>query len=191
VGEAIRSSAFRGIVLGFFLFSLSLNGCVAHLAPLLSDRGLSTQQAAIAASILGGFTMAGRLLTGWLLDRYFAPRVAAAFFVVATLGIAMLLLPLTQLTAWTAAALIGLSMGAEADAMPYLISRYFGLRSFTELFGYTFSAYAVAGALGPGLMGLSFDHFGDYQLTLAGLALAIALGAAVMFRLPGFERPRP
>jgi cyanate permease len=191
VREAIRSSAFRGIVLGFFLFSLSLNGCVAHLAPLLSDRGLSTQQAAIAASILGGFTMAGRLLTGWLLDRYFAPRVAAAFFVVATLGIAMLLLPLTQLTAWTAAALIGLSMGAEADAMPYLISRYFGLRSFTELFGYTFSAYAVAGALGPGLMGLSFDHFGDYQLTLAGLALAIALGAAVMFRLPGFERPRP
>jgi MFS family permease len=191
VREAIRSPAFRGIVLGFFLFSLSLNGCVAHLAPLLSDRGLSAQQAALAASILGGFTMAGRLLTGWLLDRYFAPRVAAAFFVVAALGVATLLLPVTQLTAWTAAALIGISMGAEADAMPYLISRYFGLRSFTELFGYTFSAYAIAGALGPGLMGLSFDHFGDYQLTLAGLALAIALGAAVMFRLPGFEQPHP
>ena len=135
--------------------------------------------------------MAGRLLTGWLLDRYFAPRVAAAFFGVATLGVAMLLLPVTQFTAWTAAALIGLSMGAEADAMPYLISRYFGLRSFTELFGYTFSAYAIAGALGPGLMGLSFDHFGDYQTTLAGLALAIALGAVVMFRLPGFAQPHP
>jgi MFS family permease len=188
VREAIRSSAFRGIVLGFFLFSVSLNGCVAHLAPLLSDRGLSAQQAALAASILGGSTMAGRLLTGWLLDRYFAPRVAAAFFGVAAFGVATLLLPLTQLTAWTAAALIGLSMGAEADAMPYLISRYFGLRAFTELFGYTFSAYAVAGALGPGLMGLSFDHFGDYQLTLAALALAIALGAVVMFRLPRFEQ---
>ena len=188
VREAIRSSAFRGIVLGFFLFSVSLNGCVAHLAPLLSDRGFSAQQAALAASILGGSTMAGRLLTGWLLDRYFAPRVAAAFFVIAAVGVAVLLLPLTQLTAWTAAALIGLSMGAEADAMPYLVSRYFGLRAFTELFGYTFSAYAVAGALGPGLMGVAFDYFGDYELTVAGLALAIALGAAVMFRLPRFEQ---
>jgi hypothetical protein len=36
-------------------------------------------------------------------------------------------------------------------------------------------------------MGLSFDYFGDYQLTLAGLALAITLGAAVMFWLPRFE----
>jgi MFS family permease len=135
--------------------------------------------------------MAGRLLTGWLLDRYFAPRVAAAFFAVATIGVCTLLLPITQLTAWISAALIGLSMGAEADAMPYLISRYFGLRSFTELFGYTFSAYAIAGALGPGLMGLGFDRFGDYQLVITGLTAAIALGTVLMLRLPRFEQPAP
>jgi MFS family permease len=191
VKEALRTPAFRGILICFALLSVSLNGCVAHLAPLLTDRGLSAQQAAIAASIMGGFTMAGRLFTGWLLDRYFAPRVAGAFFAVATVGVFTLLLPVTQFTAWLAAALIGLSMGAEADAMPYLISRYFGLRSFTELFGYTFSAYAIAGALGPGLMGLGFDRFGDYQLVVAALTAAIALGTVLMLRLPPFEQAAP
>jgi MFS family permease len=135
---------------------------------------------------MGGFTMAGRLLTGWLLDRFFAPIVTAGFFFMAAVGILILLTPTTQATALAASALIGFSMGAEADAMPYLVSRYFGLRSFTELFGYTFSAYAVAGALGPGLMGLGFDRFGDYRMTIAGLALTMTAGSLLMFRLPRF-----
>ena len=189
--EAFQTPAFRRILICFALLSVSLNGCVAHLAPLLTDRGLSAQQAAVAASILGGFTMAGRLLTGWLLDRFFAPRVAAAFFLLAAFGVVTLLMPVSPLTAWAAASLIGLSMGAEADAMPYLISRYFGLRSFTELFGYTFSAYAIAGAVGPGLMGFGFDYFGDYQFVVAGLTAAIVLGTALMLRLPPYEEPAP
>ena len=72
--------------------------------------------------------------------------------------------------------------------MPYLVSRYFGLRSFTELFGYTFSAYAVAGALGPGLMGLGFDRFGDYRLTIMLLTAASAAGTLLMSRLPRFDK---
>ena len=126
-----------------------------------------------------------------MLDRFFAPRVAAAFFATATAGVLILLMPITQTTALAAAALIGFSMGAEADAMPYLVSRYFGLRSFTELFGYTFSAYAVAGALGPGLMGVGFDRFGDYRTTIVGLAITIAAGTLLLFRLPQFDRMEP
>jgi MFS family permease len=191
VREAVRTQAFWIILVCFFLQSAALNGCVAHLAPMLTDGGLTAAQAAVAASILGGFTMAGRLTTGWMLDRFFAPRVAAAFFATATAGVLILLMPTTQTTALVAAALIGFSMGAEADAMPYLVSRYFGLRSFTELFGYTFSAYAVAGALGPGLMGVGFDRFGDYRTTMAGLAVAIAAGTLLLFRLPRFDRTEP
>jgi MFS family permease len=191
VREAVRTRVFWIILACFFLQSAALNGCVAHLAPMLTDGGLTTAQAAVAASLLGGCTMAGRLATGWMLDRFFAPRVAAAFFGMATAGVLVLLLPTTQTTALAASALLGFSMGAEADAMPYLVSRYFGLRSFTELFGYTFSAYAVAGALGPGLMGLGFDRFGDYRATIIGLALTIAAGTLLMFRLPRFDGTAP
>jgi hypothetical protein len=36
-----------------------------------------------------------------------------------------------------AAVLIGLGMGGEADVTPYLISRYFGLRSFSVVYSLT------------------------------------------------------
>ena len=45
-----------------------------------------------------------------------------------------------------AAVLIGFGMGGEADVIPYLLSRYFGLRSFSTLYGLTWTVYACAGA---------------------------------------------
>lgn len=187
VRQALGSGVFWTILTCFFLQSAALNGAVAHLAPLLTDRGLSAAQAAGAASVLGGFTIGARLATGWMLDRFFAPRVAAFCFGLATAGVALLLAPTTEATALGAAALIGASMGAEADIKPYLVSRYFGLRSFTELYGYAFSAYAVAGALGPGLMGLGFDRTGDYRLTITVLTVTMAGASALMLRLPRFD----
>ena len=63
--------------------------------------------------------------------------------------------------------LIGIGMGGEADITPYLLSRYFGLRSLSTLYGLTWSAYAVAGALGPVLMGRAFDLTGSLRLGFA------------------------
>jgi hypothetical protein len=69
-------------------------------------------------------------------------------------------------------------MGGEADVTPYLISRYFGLKSFSMLYGVTWTFYAVAGAIGPILMGKAFDVTGSYQALLTQLAFAtFAAGA--------------
>ena len=70
-----------------------------------------------------------------------------------------------------AAALIGFGMGGEADVTPYLLSRYFGLRAFSALYGLTWTVYAVAGAMGPVLMGKAFDLTGSYEPLLVRLAL--------------------
>jgi cyanate permease len=86
------------------------------------------------------------------------------------------------------AGLIGLGMGAEADLMPYLISRYFGLRAFSELFGYVFSAYAVAGALGPWLMGQTFDRFHSYSAAVPVFGAAMLLSALLMPPYAGARR---
>lgn len=48
-------------------------------------------------------------------------------------------------------------MGGEADVTPYLLARYFGLRSFSTFYGFTWTAYALASAIGPVLMGRAFD----------------------------------
>ncbi len=184
--EAARTSVFWLLLSGFFLFSVSVNGAIAHLIPMLTDRGIADQKAALAASILGVLTLLGRLLTGALLDRFFGARVAGIFFGIAALGVAIVSGAHNLLMAYTGAALIGLGMGAEADVMPYLISRYFGLRSFSEIFGYAFTAYAVAGALGPLLMGWSFDVLHSYTITTLALAAAMLVGAVVLAMLPPY-----
>ena len=78
------------------------------------------------------------------------------------------------------AILVGAGMGAESDAVPYLLTRYFGLRQFGELYGYTWCVYAVAGATGPVVMGAVFDHTGSYHAVLLA-SLGIVIAAAVIF----------
>jgi MFS family permease len=186
-GEAVRSGVFQLLLAAFFLFSIAVNGSVAHLVPMLTDRGFSPERAALAASILGGATLLGRLLTGTLLDRFHGARVAGIFFGIAAVGVAVASQAHTLTIAFTGTALIGLGMGAEADVMPYLISRYFGLRSFSELFGYSFTAYAIAGALGPWVMGRSYDRFHSYSTAMLLLGGAMFAGAVILASLPRYS----
>lgn len=182
--SAARSSAFWLLLAGFFLFSASVNGCVAHLIPLLTDRSITADTAALAASLLGIFTLAGRLFTGALLDRLPAPPLTTGFFTIAAVGVAILSSAHTRDTAFLGASLTGLGMGAEADVLPYLISRYFGLRSFTEIYGYAFTSYAIAGALGPLLMGWGYDEWHSYLIPTRILAAAMFAGAMILALLP-------
>ena len=87
-----------------------------------------------------------------------------------------------------AAALIGFGMGAEADVTPYILSRYLGLRSFAMLYGLTWTAYAIAGAVGPILMGRAFDLTGSYTTLLTQLAIGTFLIAALLLLMPAYGK---
>ena len=186
VGEAVRTRAFWLLLATLFLGSLSVNGAITHLSPLLTDRGISQQQAALVASALGLFSFGGRLVTGQLLDRFFGPRVGFCVLGAAAGGILLLGSVATSASALVAAALIGLGMGAEADLTPYLLSRYFGLRAFSTLYGFSWTAYAVAGALGPVLMGRAFDLTGSYASLLSLLSVSTLACAALFLGMPEY-----
>jgi len=74
-------------------------------------------------------------------------------------------------------------MGAEADLIAYLTSRYFGLRSFGEIYGYLLSAFTLSGALGPLLMAIGFGRAGSYRLPLFFFLIATITGVVLMARL--------
>ena len=78
--ESLRSFPFVILVVVLFVNSLAMNGTVAHLGALLSDRGISARGAALSASLLGGSSLLGRLAVGWVLDRCFGTRVAFVIF---------------------------------------------------------------------------------------------------------------
>lgn len=187
ISSGVSSWAFWIIVVVLFIASLSQNGAISHLAALLTDRGISSGSAALAVSTLGGATLVGRLATGWLLDRYFAPRVSFCLLALAAFGTYLLAGAHSIFVGCASAALIGLGMGGEADVTPYLISRYFGLRSFSTLYGLTWTAYALAGAVAPVIMGRVFDATGSYQGLLVRLSIVTVGAAALMLLLPRYS----
>jgi cyanate permease len=85
-----------------------------------------------------------------------------------------------------AAVLIGLGVGAEADLTPYLLTRYFGLCAFSMLYGFTWTAYAIAGAIGPVWMGKVFDATGSYASLLTTLSAATLVSAGLLLLLPRY-----
>lgn len=87
-----------------------------------------------------------------------------------------------------AAALIGIGAGGEADITPYLLTRYFGLRAFSTLYGLSWTFYAAAGAIGPILLGRAFDSSGSYTSLLTKLAVVTVLGAATILLLPRYPK---
>lgn len=178
-----HSSTFWLLVSSFFLAGASVHACVLHLAALLTDRGVSAQAAAVAISVVGLAVLIGRVGTGYLLDKFFAPRLAAFFFCGAATGIGLLMLGAAGKIALGAAFLIGMGMGAEGDVIAYSISRYFGLKAFGTAYGYAFGAFVLAGAAGTLLMGMGFDFTRSYTVPLAGFFVAMLTAAGLMMRL--------
>jgi MFS family permease len=186
VRQCLRGRTFWILVAALFLSSVSINGAVAHLSPLLTDRGIGAGTAAVALSALGLASFGGRLLTGVLLDRFFGPRVGFWLLCASACGIMVLSRATSGAQGIVGAALVGIGIGAEADFTPYVLTRYFGLRSFSTLYGLTWTAYAVAGAIGPVIMGKAFDATGSYAALLTILAGAAAVAALLVNLLPRY-----
>src|SRR5262245_32988842 len=181
--EARQALPFWLMAVSFSLLSATIHGCLTHLAPLLTDQGLSVQQAAAALMLFSAMGALGRVTTGYLLDRLPPRVVATSYFLAVVLGLLAALGSSDERLAWLFAAMLGIGFGAESDLMPYLTARYFGLKSFGEIYGWIFGAFAFGAVLGPFLMGWIFDTTGSYQLALLILIPATALGAGLMLPL--------
>jgi MFS family permease len=184
--EALRTSAFYKLLVAGGFFSFTLIGIIVHLVPILKDGGTGATTAAYVASLVGLFAIIGRLSTGFLLDRLPGHLVGAGSFLLPTLGCALLL--------WNgagtpghalAAALLGLSLGSELDALTFLTMRYFGRRNFGKIYGLLLVAVSVGTAAGPLASGAAFDHFRDYAVFLALAIACMVISAVALFSLRG------
>ncbi len=187
--EAVRTSRFWILAASFFLVAGTTGGVVAHLVPLLTDRGLSPVRAAELLGMAGLALIGGRLLAGFLLDRVHAPYVAAGFFTAPLMGIVALLLTSRQDAAAIGAVLVGIGMGAEVDLIAFLLSRYLGMRSFGEIYGYLFAIFMFGAGAGPFLMGVSFDRTGSYGLMLGCSVFALGIASVLMLGLGAYVYP--
>ncbi len=181
--EIWHSPTFWILISIFSLAGASVHGAVLHMSAIFTDRGVTPERAAIATSLVGIAVMLGRLASGYLLDRLFAPRVAILFYSATALGIAILCAGTSGALALVASFLVGLGMGAEVESMAYMISRYFGLAAFGTAYGHAFGAFMIAGSAGVFLMGAGYDRFHSYTVPLACLCGAMVLALILLARL--------
>jgi predicted MFS family arabinose efflux permease len=179
--EALLSWRYLRLASAGFLAALTIVSLVANLIPILTSRGLSRDTAAGLAALVGAASIAGRLIGGYCLDRVNG-NVVGAISLLLGAGASLLLLLGSGSTGTAALAvlLLGLSLGAELDAVAYLTSRHFALENFGVLFGTISGLLALATGLGPLLVSLSFDHSGHYEHVLAAY-VPLCLAAAALF----------
>lgn len=195
-----RLEHFVPIAIVFSSLGLITVAALAHLVPILRARGFAAADAALGVSVASLAVIAGRLLIGYMLDRVGPVPVALA--VIANIVTALVLLAMCEgdFVAFAAAAMIGLSIGAEMDVLAFLVSRNFPLEQFGRLYGWLFSLFVAASGMGPLLLGWLHDRSGSYfgpllLLALAGLVagalcplMSIPAARGVTF-LPNKQRP--
>ena len=189
---ALKDYRFWLIAIGFMVISFGIGGSIQNLFPYFVGEGFGPGQAAGFLSVIGISVIIGRISTGFFLDRFWGPAVAAILMALPAISCFLLASgsPSTQ-AAYIATILIGFAAGAEFDIIAYLASRYFGLRHYSKIYSLLYAAFAIGAAIAPGLFGLAFDTFGNYQTVFLISAGLFILGSVLLLflgRYPDFEQ---
>lgn len=164
--EALGRRTFWLMVGSFIITGLTTSTVLVHLVPMMMDRGESLHEAVETFAYLGISIVAGRLVAGYLMDKFFAPYVVAIFMLSPVVGLAAFAMGATGEMAAISTGLIGIAIGAEFDVMAYFTTQYFGKRSFGVIYGYGYSGFKLGASIGPLIMGLTYDRLGRYTEVL-------------------------
>jgi MFS family permease len=180
---------FRLLGLSIFCMSGVMLALLSQLVPMMMDRGATIRIATTMLSIAGLSSAVGRLLAGYLMDRMHAPFVAAMSFAVTMCGVIILALGSTSTPAMVAAALIGVSIGAEADIITFIVSRYFDLRLFGRVCGGIWACWGWGAGIMIFATGLCYDITHSYGLALWIFIGLIAISIISICRLGPYVYP--
>jgi predicted MFS family arabinose efflux permease len=193
IREAWRDAALWRIAISTFVMMLFTIALVVHQIPILTESGVSRTSAAWLASLAGAAGIAGKLVTGRLLDRFNPNLVGGITLAAASLGFALLLEPIRTHALIVAAMLInGYASGTKLQICAYLTSRYAGMRNFGTIFSIMASLIALGSGLGPVLGGIAYDWQGDYTMLLVGGIAGSLVSGALIFglgRYPDWDEP--
>ena len=186
-GEMLGMSAF------YFLWVAYCLGTTAGLMTI-SQLVLFATSAGMAAGVAGLFgaigSASGRILSGWLSDRIGRLTTLRIMIFVSALAMPALFIWREQaILFYLLVAIVYWCFGAQLSVFATTSADFFGTRYLGLNYGLLFTAYGVAGVIGPIIAGRVFDAFGDYRyafFSAAGLAL-VALLSIVFARPPRRE----
>jgi len=167
--------------------AFAVGGPIPNLALIFKQHGLEPSALKAVLPLLGMFVIAGRLLGGWLMDRFFAPHVACVLFALPLVAVLLLLNASALLSSSLLALLVvtglGLSVGLEYDLLAFLVARYFGQRAFGAIYATLYSAFALGAGFAATIYAAVNDALHSYDRILVLGAVGMAAGAVMLLRL--------
>ncbi len=180
---------FLRLLVTFVLISLAIGGFAFHLVSILTDAGVTLTRAASVQSMIGLSILIGRPGAGFLVDRFFAPRVSALVLLSAAAGLGGLAVVGAPL-APVCALLVGFALGAEIDLIGYLVARYFALARYGRLVGLLYGLSSLGLGFSPVLMARMREAYGSYTAPLSVACILMLLATVSMLTLPRFGESR-
>jgi MFS family permease len=187
---AFKEASFYLLTLGSMCSIAAVSGTQQNLKLFLSlDRHFTQRDAASVLSLVLAFSIAGRLLMGWLADRFSKKYVMLLTYLLVAAGIPLLFLGTTRPILYVSAAIFGVGLGGDYMIIPLMTAEIFGIEILGRLLGVILTAGGIAEAAAPWLIGRLRDTTGSYRescFVLVGIAL---LGGLAVLALPGRRRP--
>src|SRR5581483_10143491 len=145
--------------------------------------------ASVALMVGAAGNVAGRTLSGWMSDRLGRLNVLRLM-----IGLSMVSMPLLHVAGGTAPGLCAMvfviywCFGTQLSVNASTSADFYGTRDAGLNYGLLYTAYGVAGVIGPRIGSVVFDRFHSYRIAfdVAGGLAAVALVCELLAR-----RPRP
>lgn len=178
-------SGYRFWVLGLSILAgyLAISGVLSNLVPALSDRGFDPVKAATIAGTVGFAMIPGRVLVGYLVDRFWAPGVAFAVVAMPAMSCLLFVNTDSEPLLFLACALLGLAAGAELDLLAFMAARYFGLAHYSKIYALLYACLAVGSATAPFFFASVHDASGSYDVAFLVSGGLFAVGGLLFLVL--------
>jgi MFS family permease len=182
--EAMRTSSFWLLFMGFVLIVIALYGVMVHQVPYATDQGIAKGWAEWSIVVYGATSIAGRLFFGRLSDRTREKKNALyPACVILLVSISILIFVREVWSLMVFAAVFGFGFAAYGPVIPAVCAEVFGKANMGAIFGAVTTGGALGGAAGPVVTGFIFDKSGNYIgawiLALACVAVSTILFARV------------
>ncbi|HKD69768.1 MAG TPA: MFS transporter [Candidatus Binataceae bacterium] len=183
LAQALRSRSFWMIAAAYFFYTFSTTAEFVHLIPYLNHPGAMGYRAAAAAmvmSVIFGLASVGKPLFGVFADRLGARMGLSINFLLASLGVGMMLGANRVAVLIVSVAVLGINIEGPVVLLPLVTADSLGLSSFGVLMG-VFTALSTLGStLGPVATGRIFDATGDYRAAFELLVAMLICGAVAV-----------
>jgi MFS family permease len=180
--EAFSHKGFWLLCFGFFVCGFHILFIMTHAPAFLIDKGLSPQIGTIVLALIGLFNIFGTYYAGFLGAKIRKPLLLSSIYASrAVIILIFILFPVSNLTAYVFAALMGVLWLSTIPLTQGTITTVFGVKNMSMLYGIAFLFHQVGAFLGGWLGGKVYDVTGSYDIVwYISIALGV-LGAVINY----------